>query len=119
MAVERHRSGLLTAGAVLTIVAGALGLIEGIRGVVLSAVWSWGGMRWVGWVHLSHADAWLLAGGIISIILGGIAVLGGIDALRVRSWGWALAGAICGLLATFIPGLLGLIFIIVSKKDFA
>jgi hypothetical protein len=119
MAVERHRSGLLTAGAVLTIIAGAPGLIEGIRGVVVSAVWSWGGIRWVGWVHLSHASAWLLAGGIISIILGGIAVLGGIDALRVRSWGWALAGAICGLLATFIPGLLGLIFIVVSRKDFA
>ncbi len=32
MPVARHRSGLLTAGAVLTIIAGALGLIDGIRG---------------------------------------------------------------------------------------
>jgi hypothetical protein len=118
MTLERHRSGLLTAGGVLTLIAGALGLAEGIRAVVLSATGPWEAMEWVGWVHIGHATEWMLAGGIISIALAAIAIAGGIHALRVSSWGWALAGAICGLVATFIPGLLGLIFIAASRKDF-
>jgi hypothetical protein len=119
MPVASHRSGLLTAGAVLTIIAGALGLIDGIRGVALSTTWSMVGVRWVVWSHLPDVSGWMLAGGIVSLVLGGIAVIGGINALGVKSWGWALAGAICGLFAAFIPGLLGLIFIIASKRDFA
>ena len=119
MPVARHRSGLLTAGAVLTIIAGALGLIDGIRGVALSTTWSMVGMRWVVWDHLHDASGWMLAGGIVALVIGAIAVIGGVNALGVRSWGWALAGAICGLFVAFIPGLLGLIFIIASKRDFA
>ena len=119
MPVARHRSGLLTAGAVLTIIAGALGLIDGIRGVALSNTWSMVGMRWLVWDHLHDASGWVLAGGIVALVIGAIAVIGGINALGVRSWGWALAGAICGLFVAFIPGLLGLIFIIASKRDFA
>ena len=119
MPVARHRSGLLTAGAVLTIIAGALGLIDGIRGVALSTTWSMVGMRWLVWDHLHDASGWMLAGGIVALVIGAIAVIGGINALGVRSWGWALAGAICGLFVAFIPGLLGLIFIIASKRDFA
>jgi hypothetical protein len=118
MAVERHRSGLLTAGAVLIIIAGGLGLIEGIRGVLLSTTWSMVGMRWVVWSHLPDVSGWMLAGGIVSLVLGVIAIIGGINALGMRNWGWALAGAICGLFAAFIPGLLGLIFIIASRKEF-
>jgi hypothetical protein len=118
MPVARQRSGLLTAGAVLTIIAGALGLIDGMRGVALNTSWSMVGMRWVVWDHLHDASGWMLAGGIVALILGAIAVIGGINALGVRSWGWSLAGAICGLLVAFIPGLLGLIFIIASKRDF-
>jgi hypothetical protein len=119
MPVARHRSGLLTAGAVLTIIAGALGLIDGMRGVALNTSWSMVGMRWVVWDHLHDASGWMVAGGILALVIGAIAVIGGINALGVRSWGWSLAGAICGLFVAFIPGLLGLIFIIASKRDFA
>jgi hypothetical protein len=118
MTLEVHRSGLLTAGGVLTLIAGVLGLIDGIRGIALFTTWSMVGMRWVLWSHLPDVSGWMLAGGIVSLALGVIAVIGGIHALRVRSWNWALAGAICGLFAAFIPGLLGLIFIAASKKDF-
>jgi hypothetical protein len=119
MPVERSRSGLLTAGAILTIIAGALGLIDGIIGVARSATWSMVGMRWLVWDHFHDTSGWVLAGGIVALVIGAIAVIGGVNALGVKSWGWALAGAICGLFVAFIPGLLGLIFIIASKREFA
>ena len=116
MGVGRHRSGLLTAGGVLTVIAGVLAVGMGISGIVY-AIWEiWG--YW-GDPFAQYSAEFCSALGIVFIVLGGIAVAGGISALAVRNWGWALAGAICGLLTTFIPGLLGLIFIIASKRDFA
>ena len=124
MAVGRHRSGLLTAGGVLTLIAGILALGMGISGIVLVAGWEWGwwGSQWAvdvqNWFDV-HGTTGVLSTSIVSVVLGGIAIAGGISALAVRSWGLALIGAICGLLTSFILGLLGLIFIAIRKKDFA
>lgn len=126
MTVERHRSGILTAGGILTVIAGALGLIFGVSLIIAAA-----GIAWWGWCSECsvetqqwfqvHGTAWMLAPAIINLILGGFALAGGISALTVKNWGWALAGAICALFTFFslIFGLLGIIFIAVSKKDFA
>ena len=124
MAVGRHRSGLLTAGGVLTIIAGVLAVGMGIAGIVLFAgvEWGWWGSQWgvdvQNWFDV-HGVRGVLSSSIVSVFLGGIAIIGGISALAVRSWGLALIGAICGLLTSFLLGLLGLIFIAIRKKDFA
>jgi len=59
-----------------------------------------------------------LAMGIALIVLGVLAIVGGIFALRLKVWGLALAGAIGGLVTGRLLGLLALIFIVLGKKDF-
>ncbi len=66
--------------------------------------------------------------GIASIVLGLIAIVGGIFALRRRVWGLALAGAICAvypfhpygsLIWTLVIGILAIVFVALSKNEFS
>jgi hypothetical protein len=55
------------------------------------------------------------------IILGIVAIVGGIYALRRRAWGMALAGAICALFLPYggtVLGILAIIFVAISKQEF-
>ena len=56
--------------------------------------------------------------GIVFVILGMIAIVGGIYALRRTSWGLALAGAICALPAGLLLGILAIVFVIKGKREF-
>ncbi len=47
-----------------------------------------------------------------------IAIIGGIYAIYRKSWGLALAGAICAIVATQILGIISVVFIALSKKEF-
>ncbi len=114
MAIERRRSGLLTAGGVLAIISGVLGIIWGLVVVVLGA-----------WGAAAVEEGWVLGAtyipmGIFAGIIPGIfAIVGGRRALALKSWGWALAGGICALFCGGILGILALIFIACRKGDFA
>jgi len=121
-----HRSGLLTAGGILSIISGAFQVIgAGIAtGLVVAAFigsrlrpfegmplpWEWServifvGPFWIGIAALG-------------LILGIVAIAGGVAALRRRSFGLALAGAICSL-PSAILGILAIIFVSVSKEEF-
>ena len=55
---------------------------------------------------------------ILLIILGTVAIVGGIYALRRKNWGLALAGSICALPAGLILGILAIIFVIKGKGEF-
>ncbi|HEX75976.1 MAG TPA: hypothetical protein G4O12_05245 [Dehalococcoidia bacterium] len=56
----------------------------------------------------------------IIVIIGILAIVGGIYALRRKIWGLALAGAICATLSqfTFFLGIAAIILTVVSKKEF-
>ena len=56
--------------------------------------------------------------GIALMVLGVLAIVGGVYALKVKAWGLALAGAIGGVITGRLIGLLALIFIVLSRKDF-
>ena len=63
----------------------------------------------------------LAAYGVLYIVFGVTALIGGISALRRRVWGFALAGAILSLWMLPIGSVLGIIsiiFLIKSKKEF-
>jgi len=95
----------MTAG-ILSIVAGALGLISGISTVALAA---------------TRATDILFAfglAGIPSIVFGVVAIVGGYFALQRRTWGMALVGAIFALLSTWGLGVLAIIFTAISKGEF-
>jgi len=56
--------------------------------------------------------------GIALIVIGVLAIVGGIFSLRVKAWGLALAGAIGGVITGRLLGVLALIFVVLSRKDF-
>ncbi len=97
-----------TVGGILAIIAGALQVIVGIA---MAAVGGIGG-AFIGM-------GWLSAIGAPLIILGVIALVGGIYSLKRRIWGLALAGSICALVDPwFILGVLAIIFISLGKGEF-
>jgi len=119
------RSGLLTAGGILSIVAGALEIIGGLIMVamrigimmllreVLFPDHPGRGLEGI----IPRLPVWLGIVGVPLIALGIVAILGGISALRRRSFGLSLAGAICAL-PSHILGVLAIIFVSLSKKEF-
>jgi hypothetical protein len=55
--------------------------------------------------------------GIVILVLGAISIAGGISAMRRKKFGLSLAGAIC-VLPTALLGILAIIFVSLSKKEF-
>jgi len=98
-----------TTGGILAIIAGALQVIIGIAAATAAGIaGSIVGMGWVGAI------------GAPMIVLGIIALIGGVYATKRRIWGLALAGAICALIGPwFILGILAVIFIVMGKSEFA
>jgi hypothetical protein len=96
-----------TVAGILSIIAGAIGMIIGI---VVAAV---GGIGWFFWMP------WFSAIAAPIIVVGIIAIVGGIYALRREVWGLALAGSICALIGPwFVLGILAIIFVSLGKREF-
>lgn len=107
-----------TVAGILTIIAGLLGLLIGIG---LAVGFGLMGMM-IGMIP-GFPGGLLALIGIPGIILGIVAILGGIYALRRRLWGLALAGSICALLFTlpflgWILAILAIIFVSLAKGEF-
>ena len=131
----RHRSGLLTAGGVLSILAGISEIISGvIIAVFLTDLgwffWYWlplqshrevqnGYIRDFTWVSFPTVPIWAkIIIGIIIAVAGIIAVIGGISAMRRKSFSLSLAGAICALLPLAPIGILAVTFVALRKREF-
>ena len=56
--------------------------------------------------------------GIALIVIGILAILGGVFGLRVKNWGLALAGSIGAVITGRLLGVVALIFIALGRKDF-
>ena len=121
----KSRSGLLTASGVLSIIGGVLELILG--GIVTAVgIMGIGGPWWFMPEHAWFFGKEIVGGGIPAIViivgiviiaLGAIGVAGGVSSLNRKSYGLSLAGAIC-ILPTAILGILAVIFVAVSSKEF-
>jgi len=107
-----------TTAGILTIVAGALNLIAGIIVASLGAA-CLGPMT--GYMGMMGMMGWFGAISIPLIVIGIVSIVGGSFAIRRRIWGLALAGAICALFPppVIILGILSIIFIALSQKEFA
>jgi hypothetical protein len=110
-----------TAGGVLNIVAGAMGLlgsilrlcvVGGLFSSFLPEIFGDGGPFLHVWGSI------LLFISIIYIAANIISIIGGIFALQKKRWGWALAGSICAVISSFVMGVVALIFIALSRKEF-
>ena len=110
------RGKLLTAGGVLSICAGLLEIVSGVSLVVSPEFLS--GIR----DQIIYLLPELLSTymGVPFLVLGIIAIVGGVSALRRKSFGLSLAGAICTLPAPgFVIGaILAVIFVAEGKREF-
>jgi hypothetical protein len=121
-----QRSGLLTAGGVLSIISGAFQVIGGgiasallIAAFIGSHLRPFQGMPLPGELseHVVFVGPVLVGIAALGLVLGIVAIVGGVAALRRKSFGLSLAGAICSL-PSAILGILAIIFVSVSKKEF-
>jgi len=102
-----------------------MGMLAGFLTAVLGAM-RVGGMpgMWGMWGSGSYMMPWgmgFLGGfGLLGMILGAVAIVGGIFALRRRHWGLSLAGAICATLmpVSFLLGVAAIVFIAMSHEEF-
>jgi hypothetical protein len=122
-----HRSGLLTAGGVLSIISGALQIIGGgiasalvIIALIGSNLRPFQGLPLLPGEWSEHVwfvgPIWVVIV-LLGLVLGIVALAGGISALRRKSFGLSLAGAICAL-PSAILGILAIIFVAVSREEF-
>ena len=123
------RVGLLRAGGVLSIVAGIYLIVVGVSVAVrlmLASDISPDGVRlWQEFICYSPfppflvywpSYRWVIIGGCVGI-LGIVAIVGGISAIRKKRFGLSLAGAICAL-PSAILGILAVIFVSLGKREF-
>jgi len=121
------RSALLDAGGVLSIIGGVVELVVG--GVMLVIVrhimtgGPLGPIPHIPWmpgleIQLVFSPTRVVIVVILIMVLGVIGIAGGISALRRKSFGLSLAGAIC-VLPTVLFGILAVIFVALSKREFS
>ena len=104
----------LTAG-ILDLVAGVPALLIGILvaaglGALGRLIGRFSGVAGVGVI--------MGAIGVALIIFALIAIVGGVFALRKRTWGLALAGSIFALFCAWILGIPAIVFTVMGKKHF-
>ncbi len=105
---------------------GVLTVISGVIGVTVGLAW----LAFVTYVMTGattepavwqYAYSWLFLGfpGILPLILGIIAVVGGMRSLRKRRWGWAMTGAVCAcLIPPFVLGIIAVILLLQAETEF-
>jgi len=123
--MDEGRGGLLSAGGVLSIIVGAFEVIGG--GVMVALVclrmpfmlWLLQCLpRFGGACSMADCPIWLIIVGGLLLVLGIIAIVGGVSAIRRKSFGLSLAGAICALIPLNLLGLLAVIFVYLGKREF-
>ena len=107
-----------TTAGILSIVAGASAILGGIILMALMPVYT---QIMYGYGAYGPFERQILGilgfMGVPIIVLGIVAIVGGVFAIRRKVWGMALAGAICSL-TSLILGILSIIFVSMSRKEF-
>ena len=122
---DNSRGKLLTAGGVLSIIAGAFEVISGaiMLGLTIAhrELFRLAPPHTHPGIFLGPFGAvdliWLIIVGVPIFAMGIVAIVGGVSAISRRSFGLSLAGAICALPS--VPfGILAVIFVALGKREF-
>jgi len=120
------RGGLLSAGGVLSIVVGAVETVVGglLTASVLLTTGQWElklpDIPRIGSFDVITFDSTpVLVVGIVALVLGIWAIVGGVSALKRFSFGMAVFGALCAFLPVNVLGLLALIFVSLGSGEFS
>jgi hypothetical protein len=109
-------------GGILNIISGVIGLIATAILVAFSVTLGAGIARDVlsslGFLNIGIplTIIWLVA--IPMLIISIVAIISGVYAVNKKNWGLALAGAICSIVPSQVIGVIAVILIVMSKKEF-
>jgi len=107
-----------TTAGILCIISGAADILLGILTVFASSFVMRSadliGEEWV----MDLVISVIMVVGPIWIVLGAVALVGGIFALKRRLWGLALAGSICALSGVTVLGILAIVFVAMGRNEF-
>jgi hypothetical protein len=108
---------------VLTIISGALGVIGGLFTYLFIPLFNVAIEQDPGSFDFTSYDMSILTGffifcGTVGLLLGILAIIGGIFSVKRRVWGMALTGAIAGILTFFPLGIASVILISIGKTEF-
>jgi hypothetical protein len=115
-----------TVGGILSIVAGALGLLGGLFLVLISIFFA-NIINDLSFFGDTTANPQQLAGfvtvfygvlGAFAVAVGVLSIVGGIFSLQRKHWGWALAGAIGGCLSFLPVGVTAVVFVSMAYPEF-
>ena len=130
--MNEGRGGLLSAGGILSIIVGAFEVLGGGMLVALTllgcmplgnslcpALPNPEGMLspYVLPFGMCVSPTCLLIGGAVFVVLGIIAIAGGVSAIKRKSFGLSVAGAICAL-PSVVLGILAVIFVSLGRGEF-
>jgi len=102
-------------GGILTIISGALASLGAVNYAVGLA-----DVRGLGKGDIPPFVPSIIFGvPIMSVIIGILALIGGVFAMRRKRWGWSLTGSIAGALSVLPLGIPAIILIALSKDEFA
>jgi hypothetical protein len=69
--------------------------------------------------QFADIPGWFLTAVFVpTLIISGLAIVGGVIATRLTSYGWAMAGAICSILCVWFVGIFAIIYLVKGKKAF-
>ncbi|MDH7508198.1 MAG: zinc ribbon domain-containing protein [Methanomassiliicoccales archaeon] len=112
-------------GGALIIISGLIGIVMGLILAALSGEIEEMLQDMYGPDVISAVEGALVACGVIWFIIGLIALVGGVFAIRRKKWGFAIVGGVLALLTVgpwfigSILGLVGLILIAMSRNEFS
>lgn len=114
-----QKSWMPLTGGVISIVAGALGLLIClVVTFVILGLGAFAGSSWGDRIP-SVMPIWILL--LICIpffLINVLAIIGGIFSVKARYWGWALAGAIGALFPCWILGVPAIVFVILGRNEY-
>lgn len=103
-------------GGILIVVGGVLALLAGIG--LVASVGAFDSLMLVDVEGVDMLEDLLTACGILFIIFGLVGLLGGVFAIMRKHFGLAILGGIFALFGWFLPALIGLILVGMSKEEF-
>jgi len=107
-------------GGTLILVSGILAILTGLYMIVDPNVF----IRMFSDIGYTLTNDIIMVSGAVEIIFGAIAVAGGFMAIKRKAWGLAVVGGILAFLASgglflgALLGLIGLIFVVLGRREF-
>jgi hypothetical protein len=114
-----NRTSLPVAGGIICIVIGSLSLIGSLLFALIVSIMA-ASAYWDGPMSSNYAGAFVWVVFIPYFVICVLAITGGVFALRRKTWGLALTGAICCFMTgwAWIFGVAAIVLVAVSKKEF-